>query len=199
MPPVQPIPDWELWWHARRAALAEQFGEPDELIGHAVIPFEFGFELGGSSDIMYFTKHIPGTIGITAELIGRNDQVANSLGNYELAICHRSEEQEGFELISKLAYYTRDACIEPGETMGIAAAVPEGSTVCALLFSEFARFEVRGRQAGVLLCIGITQDELNACRAGYRERVEHMLRSMDVWPYTEFDRLSTVEPGTWTD
>ena len=199
MPPLKPIPDWQLWWHARSEVLAKQFGPPDELIGHAVIPFDLGFELGGAADILYFRRHIRGTVGITASLIGRNDQVANSLGNYELAICHKANEEEGLDLISKLAYYTRDAVIEPGETMDLGTAVPEGSTVCALLFAEFARFEIRGRRAGVLLCIGITRDELIACRAGYRERVEYMLKAMDVWPYTEFFRQSTVQPGTWTD
>jgi hypothetical protein len=60
--------------------------------------------------------------------------------------------------------------------MDIGPATPEGSTIAALLFLEFARFHVRGKKAGLLLCIGITADELRASRKGRSDDVENALK-----------------------
>src|SRR5215831_9713668 len=62
----------------------------------------------------------------------------------------------------------------------------------ALLFSDFGRFEVLGRKAGLLLCMGITADELAACKEGRREEVEQALREQGVYPFTDLHRKSVL-------
>jgi hypothetical protein len=52
---------------------------------------------------------------------------------------------------------------------------------------------MKGRPAGILLCIGITADELSACRRGQHERVLKALKSKVVYPFTDFDRRSTLK------
>jgi len=47
---------------------------------------------------------------------------------------------------------------------------------------------VRGRKAGLLLCIGITADELAACRKGRNVEVEQALKEAGVYPYTDLHR-----------
>ena len=84
--------EWRAWWDARWAAMAGCLGEPDENVGHAIIPFEFGADAGGGADLLYFRKHIDGFVCVTSELIGCDDQISNSLGNYELAIAQRDSE-----------------------------------------------------------------------------------------------------------
>ena len=184
--------EWTRWWDARMAAMRSVLGDADDLVGHAVVPFEMGAELGGGADLVYFRNHVPGVVAVTCELIGRDDQRENSLGNYELAICHRSDESWGPELISRLAHYTLEAVLEPNETMDIASAVPDGSTTTAFLFFEFARFEVLGRSAGILLCLGIRPEELAACRSGRTAEVKRLLRSSGIYPYTDLQRGSQI-------
>jgi len=160
--------------------------------GHAVIPFQFGPDMGGAADIIYFHQHIDGIVSVTSELIGCDEQIRNALGNYELMICHRDEEECGPNIISQLARYTLETELNQGETMDIRPAVPEGSTIDALLFLEYARFSVLDRDCGLLLCIGITADELAACREGNTSRVESALKKHKIYPYTDLYRDSVM-------
>lgn len=187
--------EWQEWWDARVAAIEGVLGKSEEEVGHASVPFEMGAEMGGAADIVYFRHHVPGCVSVTCELIGRDDQVPNALGNYELMICHRDEDEWGPNIISQLAQYTLEAALNPGETMDIEPATPEGSTIAALLFLEYARFQVRGRPAGLLLCIGITADELKACRKGRQAEVVDALKAAGVFPYTDLYRQSVLKPS----
>src|ERR1700690_4212010 len=104
-----PEDEWGRWWAARVPAIATVLGPCDDKVGHASIPFDIGADNGGGADIIYFKKHVKGLVSVTSELIGRDDQVENDLGNYELMICQRDQEDWGPDLISRLAYYTLQA------------------------------------------------------------------------------------------
>ncbi len=187
-----PDDEWTLWWDARVAAMESVLGASDDVVGHATIPFDIGADLGGGADIIYFRNHIDGVGYATSELIGRDDQTPNKLGNYELLIFHRDENQWGPEIISQLSFYTCDAELNPGETMDIGPATPDGSSIAAFLFCDYGRFKVRDRDAGLLLCLGITADELNECRSGNRSRVESALKDAGVFPFTDLFRESVL-------
>ena len=180
------------WWEDRMAAMESVLGKSDGMVSHAVVPFQFGYDAGGRADVVHFREHVPGIVYVTSELIGDDLQLQNALGNYELAICHRKEETWCAQTISSLAYYTLDARLEPGQTMDIGPAAPPGSVISAFLFNDFGRFTVRGRKAGLLLCIGITPDELSACQRGNLQGVEAGLRSRSVYPFTDFQRGSVL-------
>lgn len=184
--------EWQAWWDARVAAIESVLGASDEVVGHALIPFHFGFEAGGTADVIYFRHHVPGVVAVTSELIGCDKQVPNRLGNYELMICQRDHVEWGAGIISRLAYYTLDAEVNPGETMDLGSSTPEGATISALLFFDYARLTVRERPAGLLLCVGITRDELQACRQGRRPEVEAGLKAAGVYPFTDLFRKSVL-------
>lgn len=184
--------EWELLWNARIAGLESILGPADEMVGHSPVPFFLGADSGGAADILYFKQHLDGIVAVTSDLIGCEDQVTNDLGNYELVVCHRDDEPWGANIISQLAYYTLEAQLNPGETMDIDSAVPEGSTIAALLFFEYGRFQVLDRPAGLLLCVGITADELEACREGKRAEVEQALKAAQVYPFTDLYRASVL-------
>lgn len=184
--------EFQRWWDARVSAMENVLGKSHNMHGHAVIPFHFGADMGGAADIIYFHEHIDGIVSVTSELIGCDEQKSNSLGNYELMICHRDEEEWGANIISQLAHYTLEAELNPGETMDIGPAVPEGSTIDALLFLEYARFPVLDRDCGLLLCLGITSDELARCRAGHTPEVEAALKRHSIYPYTDLYRESVL-------
>ena len=184
--------EWEALWDERVAILESQFGAADELVGHAPVPLEFGAEAGGAADLLYFKNWKPGCLSVTANLLGTEAQHANDLGAYELAICHRDDENWGPSIISRLANYTFDCPLNPGETMDISSAAPEGSSVAGLLFCDLARFKFRGKPACVLLCIGITAEELSACRDGRVGQVLDALNATGVFPYTDLLRTSVI-------
>jgi Suppressor of fused protein (SUFU) len=184
--------EWTLWWDARVAAMESVLGMTADTVGHGVIPFQFGAEMGGAADIVYFRNHLDGVVAATSELIGCDDQPPNDQGNYELIICSRADDDWGPNIICQLAHYTLEAVLDPGETMDIGPAVPDGSSIAAFLFCDYGRFKVRDRNAGLLLCVGITADELSECRAGNRERVETALKDAGVFPYTDLFRDSVL-------
>jgi hypothetical protein len=184
--------EWGAWWDARVAAIEAVLGPSDEMVGHAPIPFQLGADIGGAADIIYFRKHVPGVIAVTSELIGNEEQMQNSLGNYELMICQREDVDWGADLLCRLAYYTLEAKLEPGETMDLGPAVPEGSTIAALLFCDYAKFKVRDRHCGLLLCLGITASELAASRKGKTNKGLASLKAAEIYPFTDLERKSVV-------
>jgi len=106
----------------------------------------------------------------------------------------------GANVISHLARYTCDAVLQPGETMDIGSAVPPKSTISAFFFDDFKRMKYDGKDAGILLCIGLTSDEVKACRRGQRQQVYDALVAQKVFPYTNLFRQSVLKPtsgGFW--
>lgn len=171
--------DHAYWRDARLRALEKIYGKAARADGHA--------------GTLCFRNHVSGVLSVTAELIGNETQVRNSLGNYELAICHRDATPWGPNLISRLAYRTLDTPLEPGETIDIGPIAPDGSDIAALLFEAYGRFEVDGRKAGVLLAIGITEEELKWCLRGQASEIVQHLKARSIFPFTDFGRPSVVQ------
>ena len=160
--PTPTSDEWSMIWKARMEGLSVLFGSPGELVYHATTPFQFR-EHGGAADVVPFPNHVSGMTYISSELTGENvGQLENSLGHYELAICTRSDVSMAADFISRLACYTCDSVLEPGQTMDIGTFFGD-STIKAVVFSTFGknkeRFTLNGISCGVLLCIGITSDE----------------------------------------
>ena len=116
MPRPEPNDDWTVVWNAREEALSRILGQPTGIVHHAVQPFY----LGGTADVLPFQDFVQGMTYVTAELTGEDvGQKPNGLGNYELMICAKKENDYAVGLISKLARYTCDAKLEAGQTMDI--------------------------------------------------------------------------------
>lgn len=185
--------DWSGLWDAREQALRGLLGPTTDRVLHAVLPLEFG----GQADVVEFPAFIPGATYVTCDLTGpQSSQLESSLGQYELMVCIRSREDWAPNLISRLAPYTFEAVLEPSETMDIASALPAGSTIAALLFTEppLAKneFHVLGHRCGLLLCLGITASELQASFAGKGASLLEALKRERVFPYTDLRRHSVM-------
>jgi len=183
---------WQKIWDSRIAALTPILGKPSEMVFHATVPFH----LGGFADVLLFPDYIPGTTYVTADLTGEDaGEKQSSLGNYELMVCARQEMPKAADLVSRLARYTCDAKIEPGQTMDVDAFFSD-STIRALLFAnprdEPVHFEFSGKRHGLLLCIGITAEELKFGRSQGTEKLLAMLKQHGVFPYTIPNRTSVV-------
>jgi len=175
--------DWQEIWHARVDALSKVFGPSHDNVFHASHPFQ----LGGQADVIAFFNSPCGAVYITAELTGKANA---SCADYELMICHRTPNDWGPDLISRLAPYSQQAYIRHGDTMDIAGAVPAGSQIAALLFVTFGCFEMFGESFDLRLCIGITKAELKfKLDQGFEELLK-LLKLNGIYPFTDMDRNS---------
>lgn len=177
-----------LWRDARVAAMESILGTSDTVLGYGVNLSESNADL----EIIFFRNHLNGVIAATSGLIGCDNQIRNDQGNYELVICCRGNDEWGPNAICDLANYTLRAALNPGETMDIKSMTPDGSSIVAFLFCDFGRFKVRGRDAGLLLCLGITAGELSQCRNGNQRQVESTLKDAGIYPFTDLSRETTA-------
>jgi Suppressor of fused protein (SUFU) len=180
--------DWAEVWDARAAALAQVFGPSYDQVFHAHHPFA----LGGQADVMAFFHHLDGVVYVTAELTGKPDACYT---DYELMICHRSPQDWGPSVISRLAPYTQQAYIGAGESMDIDSATPAESRVKAFLFDTYARFTLFGQENELRLCIGITKPELEFKQQHGSERLLELLKRYGVYPFTDLERDSVPLDG----
>jgi hypothetical protein len=188
--------DWQQAWNARKGALESVLGPAEDTVLHAMVPFH----MGGQADVLVFRKHVAGRVAATCELLGDPSQKPNLLGTFELAIAHRDDSDWGPSVISRLARYTCDAQLQPGQTMDIGPAVPPKSTISGFLFDDYKRMTYADADAGLLLCVGLTPDELEACKQGKRQMVYDALIAQGVYPFTDLFRPSVLKPpraGFW--
>jgi suppressor of fused protein SUFU len=184
--------EWERIWDARIAALTPLLGKPADSVYHAATPMY----LGGYADVLPFPDYAPGMTYVTADLTGEDvGQIPSSLGNYELMVCAREELPRAADMISLLARYTCEARLEPGETMDLPDFFP-GSVIRALLFAhpgtKPVQFRFLGQSYGLLLCIGITAEELAFKHANGSVALLELLTGQDIFPYTILQRESVT-------
>lgn len=190
--------EWTRVWGARIEALKPILGAPEDTVFHAAIPFMFR-DVGGSADVLPFPNYVAGATYVTAELTGEDvGQLPSSLGQYELMICTLKELNVAASFIAKLACYTCDAVLEAGETMDIGEFFGD-SSLRGVIFAhprpEPVSFEVLGQRCGLLLCVGITSQELAFSRAKGSAELLARLEKHGVFPYTIPGRQSVPLPG----
>ena len=180
--------DWQEVSDKRAEALARVLGPSHDNEYHAAHPFA----LGGQADVLAFFHHLDGVVYATAELTGKPD---SRYADYELMICHRSANDWGPSVISRLAPYTQQAYIGPGETMDIDSATAADSAIKAFLFDTYATFTLFGEEFELRLCIGITKAELQFKMQHGSEKLLELLKSHSVYPFTDLKRRSVPLPS----
>lgn len=182
---VEPDPAWE----ARLTALRKVLGRGDDRILTSPLPFH----LGGQADVLTFRKDFEGARYVTAGLIGDDQAKPNSIGQYELMICLEKPDDWAPKLLSKLSIYAKEAVLAPRDTMEIAPALPQPTTISHFLFVDYARIDVGRKPCMILLCLGITAQEYEYLQKnGYTKAIEALKRGK-VYPYTDLRRESVVQ------
>lgn len=180
------------WWDARVSAMEGVLGKCDGTVFFAPSPRH----RSGFADVLRFRDYVSGVTYVTCDLIGNPGQIPNKWGHYELMMCLPQENDWAANLLSRLAAYTHEATLQPGDTMDISSERPLNTTVAALLFTRpdppADAFSVRGTPAGLILCIGITADEFAACKNYGSGVMLRMLKEKGVFPYTEMLRESVT-------
>lgn len=103
------------------------------------------------------------------------------------------KEQWAPKLISQLAAYKLDTPLQPWDMMTIAQVLPEGANLCDALFVPYADFEVRDRKCGLLLCLGLTNEELQSCQTVDCEPIIDKLNEAGEYPFTTPQRESAIK------
>ncbi|MBD3319819.1 MAG: hypothetical protein GF350_01855 [Chitinivibrionales bacterium] len=180
--------DWESLWNERVAALESVLG-PHKDVYPATLPLY----LGGTSDIVSFPEHRGGIAYATGSLTGSGDQIQNRMGEYELVVCIKESAAWAPKLLSNLSKYTLKAAIEPGAIMDVRKSMPQPGTITSFLFIPYARFELQGKQCGLLLCLGITDAELQYLKNGKVSDLVKKLKEKGIYPFTDTGRGPVVE------
>ena len=186
--------EWKKVSDARNAALTKILGKDAGSVYTAAPPFY----LGGFADVVPFPSYISGMTYGTADLTGpATAQVPNCFGQYELVMCMKQEDARAASLISMLGRYTCDVNLEPFHTMDLPRHF-EDDTLRALLFVPLSdpphSFEVLGQRCGLLLCMGITREEMQFTRTASSKRLVVLLKEQGVFPYTIPDRPPVTLP-----
>jgi hypothetical protein len=183
--------EWQVVWDARTEALEKIFGPSDENIFTSMIPIY----VGGKCDVMVFKQHVKGVTYVTAGLTETSEQPPSELGQYEMVMCSRKPNDDIAGLLSELSNYTLGSTLSPHDTIDMGEDQPKGVTMRALLALEYqpgkGKFELMGKQCGLLLLVGITAAELTAFR---RNRADEVLEKLakSVLPFTDLKRRSVV-------
>jgi hypothetical protein len=177
--------DWEEVWDARLAAISDVLGNPYENVYHAAHPFA----LGGQADVAAYPARPHGVAYVTVELSGKPDAC---YADYELIICHRQPSDWGPNVISRLAPYTQQAYIHPGDSMDIDSATPADSEIKAFIFDNYASFRLFDSTFQLRLCLGITKAELKYKMDSGADRLLALLKDGGVYPFTDLIRGSVV-------
>lgn len=180
--------EWERRWNVRMAALESVLGPADDGVFHAVEPFD----ICACADVVVFRQNVPSVAYVTSDLIGSEFAQPNSLGQYELMICVPDDAEWAASLMSELAGYTIEAVLEPGETMDIVSALPQPTDLTAFVFDTYATFEVDGEQTNLLLCLGITADELKFAHEHGTDTLLTKLKDAGIYPITDVRRNSAL-------
>jgi len=191
MPKQKAEPDpWAKTWDARLKALSRVLGKAQDKVFHAFIPFD----LGGFADVLTFSNFVRGRTYVTADCTGPGvGQLKSRLGNYELMICTRKPMPDAADMISKLAPFTREARLQPGDTMEFPKRL---ANLKGFMFThpkdKPLHFEFLGKRYGLLLCLGLTKDELALAKGNGSEQLLPLLKAHAVFPYSIFDRKSVL-------
>jgi hypothetical protein len=186
---------WEKIWNARLKGLTQVLGKSENKVFHAFFPFQFG----GFADVLTFPNFIRGKTYVTADCSGPGTgQLRTRLGNYELMTCTKKPSAAAADFISKLASFTLQARLQPGDTMEFPRRQP-GSTLKGLVFTHPGDkplyFKLLGKKYGLLLCIGVTKDELAVAKTKGSDALLPILKQRGIFPYTIFDRQSVLKRG----
>ncbi len=199
--------EYDQHYEMKSIGLENVLGKANELVGHAIIPFD----IGGAVDMYYYPNGIKGTGFATMELIKPDGTgpVPSNIGTYELVAFTKLEyskdtsESHPFNLIERhicgiftaIGSYSFEARLNPFETIEL----PQGDGVpnLCLIMDEYKpdgkEFKIGKEKHGLLLIVEVHRDEMEyAMNFGTGKLIEK-LKANGYYPYSDLDRSSVVK------
>ena len=198
--------EFEKHYEMKSKGLEEVLGKSNDLVGHAIIPFE----IGGAVDMYYYPNGIRGTGFATMELIQPDGTgpIPNRNGTYELVAFTKlpytsdTTETHPFNLIERrtcgiftaIGSYSFEAKLEPGETMEIPDDEGQNKYV---IFDDYKPdkkdFLIGDMKHGLLLVIEVFRDEMEYAMENGSKELLKKLKERGYYPYSDLDRPSVIE------
>lgn len=187
----------------KKAAIERILGPMHDFVGHAIIPFQ----VGGTVDMYYYPKAIPGTGFATMELIEPDGSgpKPNRTGTYELVSFtkHKIPSSEVDEnhpyskierrmcgIMTTVGAYSYEAVLGAGETCEIPGEEDEENT--CLIFDEYEKdgvdFEIDGKTHCLLLVLEVFRSEMEYAMKNGSAAVLQKLKEKGHYPYSDLDR-----------
>ena len=194
------------FYDAKVVGLERVLGRMNNIVGHAVIPFE----VGGAVDMYYFLDHIPGTGFATMELLNveGNGPKPNNFGTYELiaftrqAFNRTGEIPTAFDIIERricgiftvIGNYSFEAILNPAQTCEIPGDNDSESKylIFDLYQPDGKEFKIGEQSHHLLLCIEIFKNEIEFAWKNGGNKLLNKLKDAGHYPYSDLDRDSVV-------
>ena len=199
--------EWDRDYELKSIGLEKVLGKANDLVGHAIIPFE----IGGAVDMYYYSNGIKGTGFATMELIKPDGtgSIPNRLGTYELVAFTKLDYTQDtvatnpFNLIEKrvcgiftiIGNYSFEVKLQPLETCEVPSS--EGKPNKCLFFDEYRpngqEFYIGDRRHGLLLIIEVFRDEMEYAMQNGTGKLIEELKDKGYYPYSDLDRESVLK------
>ncbi|MDJ0851376.1 MAG: suppressor of fused domain protein [Myxococcota bacterium] len=88
-------------------------------------------------------------------------------------------------IFTSVGRYSFQACLKPGDTCEIPQ--DDGPNIC-LVFDDFGRLSIEGREHGLLLCVELFRSEMEFAREQGSAALLERLRGAGHYPYSDLDR-----------
>ncbi|MBK8913414.1 MAG: suppressor of fused domain protein [Phycisphaerales bacterium] len=187
--------DYMEGFRAVQAQLEARLGPSNGRVCASPIPLYLDLQRGRAESLC-FEKYIPGFAFCTCALSLHDQQPTGAHGNYELMMCAHEPLSFAPECIGAIGAYSLTAVIDPGHTIDLGPNQPPHSNMRGLLAwtPELKEpvFQLYGRPRTIVLLIGVTEAEMNACREYGPEGVVLKLKARGEFPYTTLERRSLV-------
>ncbi|MBS1528696.1 MAG: suppressor of fused domain protein [Bacteroidetes bacterium] len=192
----------DAYYEAKVAGLERVLGKMNNIVGHAIIPFE----VGGAVDMYYFSDCIPGTGFATMELLDSegNGPKPNKYGTYELVAFTRQpfnrtqETPTAFDKIerrfcgifTRIGNYSFDAVLNPTQTCELPGNSDSENKylVFDLYQPDGKEFIIGQRKHHLLLCIEIFKTEIEFAWKHGGDKLLAKLRESGHYPYSDLSR-----------
>jgi hypothetical protein len=189
------------YYEIKKQGLEKLLGEMYPLVGHAILPFQFG----GLVDLYFFPNVLEGTGFVTMELIEPDGSgpKPSSIGTYELIAFTRykigdESTKEKFdeiehricETFTAIANYSHYAQLNPLETAEL--PVRENEPNRWIIFTEYKKsdtsFMIGNKKHGLLLVIEVFESEMEYAMKHGSESMLNKLMEKGCYPYSDLDR-----------
>lgn len=196
--PIFSNQEYSLHYELKKTGLERILGKMDEMVGHAVIPFQ----VGGAVDTYRFPNGINGTAFATMELIEPDGSgpKPSRIGTFELVAFTKLKinDSELFDqtelrirsMLTSVAHFSYFEVMNPMDTCEIPGDYGVGMRY--LVLGNWKKgsipFRIGDRKHGLLLCIEVFKSEMEfAMRQGSKTLFQRF-KEAGYYPYSDLGR-----------
>jgi hypothetical protein len=195
----------EEWYERKTGMMRDLLGPEHDMVLHATVPYF----VGGSLDLYFYPKGVPGVGVATKELSdlpneGSSNEVFDSyelvmFTRHPLALDDKDEAATPFgralqnisPILNCMARYSEEASLNPHETCEFPEEFETLGGKC-LIFDSYGQAADEPADFGLLLVIEIHRSEMEYAREHGGQLLLDRLKEAGHYPYSDLDRPAVV-------